>query len=778
MERHLAGEVSAEAFKGYRVPRGIYSERGGKTHMVRIKLPAGGLTPAQMEAVADLSERYGNGIPHVTNRQGIQIHGVGIEDTPDVLEALAEVSLTARGSGGNTIRNITACADAGVCEHEAFDVAPYAVALTERYMADPRSGVLPRKFKVAFSGCSESCALSTVNDLGFIAKVREVDGQTLPGFAVYAAGGMGAQSRVAIQIEEFIHLDEVADVAEAVLRVFDRLGDRDNRNRARLRFVVERLGEEGFREAYEGARSEVRLEGLEPLTIRELPGAATDPVIPAPAAVDTGNGQKVADGDFQAWSASAVRPQRQEGLWWVQIHLHLGNLTAEQLRQLGGIVGQCGEGSVRATHRQNVAIRGLRREELYPLFLELKRIDLASPGARGVGDVLSCPGAATCNLGICLSRGLAGRVTDALETSGLPLEELGEVDIRVSGCPNSCGQHPIGAIGLHGMAKRVDGRPAPFYRVLLGGKIREGSTSLGKSVGAVPARKTPALLVAILAHYLANREEGEGFHAFLERRGTGHFEGLLRSAENLPSYEEAPELYVDWDSEETFSLAGLGPGECGAGVRDLIEADIEEAGRYLYRAGRGLGDGTRKPEMDMHRALALATRCLLVTRGVQPKSDAEAFAAFRKHFVEKGLVAEQYLDIEQAAGEIREGRLNGSGAVDYVQGLIERVRDLYDSMDTSLQFHVSGQEGDEETGPPEFEDADEAMDLRGIQCPFNYVHAKLQLETMAIGQTLRILLDEGEPIQNVPKSLENDGQQVRDILGVDGHFELIVEKCA
>jgi sulfite reductase (ferredoxin) len=588
---------------------------------------------------------------------------------------------------------------------------------------------------------------------------------------------MGAQSRVAVQIEDFIHTDEVADVTEAILRVFDRLGDRDNRNRARLRFVVDRLGEEGFREAYEQALSEVRSEGLAPLAIRELPGVATDPVVPALATADSGQGRNEADGDFQAWSGSVVRPQRQEGYWWVQIHLHLGNLAAEQLRQLGLIVGRYGEGAARATHRQNLAIRGLRKEELFPLFLDLKRIDLASPGACGVSDVLSCPGAATCNLGICLSRGLSSQVTDALETSGLPLEELDDVDIRVSGCPNSCGQHPIGAIGLHGMAKRVDGRPAPFYRVLLGGKVQEGSTSLGRSVGTVPARKTPALLVAILAHYLANREEDEGFHAFLERRGTGHLEALLHSAEELPAYEEAPELYVDWDSEETFSLAGLGPGECGAGVRDLIEADIEEAGRYLYRARRGQGDGNREPGADMHRALSLATRSLLVTRGLQPKSDSEAFAAFRKHFVESGLVEERYLDIERDADGIRDGTLNGSRALDYVQGLIERIRDLYDSMDASLQFHTEDREVDEEPTAPVLEDADQAMDLRGIQCPFNYVHAKLQLETMEVGQTLRVLLDEGEPIQNVPRSLQNDGQQVHDIVGVDGHFELVVEKC-
>ena len=777
VERLQAGEINEEAFKGYRVPRGIYSERGGKTHMVRIKVPAGGLTPGQMGAVADLSERYGDGTPHVTDRQGIQIHGVRIEDTPSVLGLLSRVSLTARGSGGNTIRNITACADAGVCEREAFDVAPYAVALTERYMADPRSGVLPRKFKVAFSGCSESCALSTVNDLGFIAKVREAGGRTEYGFSVYAGGGMGAQSRVAIRIEDFIHQDEVADVMEAVLRLFDRLGDRDNRNRARLRFVAERLGDEEFHKAYREALEEVRAEGMAPLAIRELPGAAPEGLEGAQGVVAGSDGWSDPDAAFLAWTASAVRTQRHKERCWVQIHLPLGNLTAEQLRQLGRIVSRYGERSIRITHRQNIALRGLRWTDLHPLYLELDRIGLASPGACGVSDVLSCPGAATCNLGICLSRGLADEVGRALESIGLPLDDLADVDIRVSGCPNSCGQHPIGAIGLHGLARRVDGRPAPFYRVLLGGRIEEGSAALGQPVGTVPARRVPALLVAILSRYLANRADGEGFHAFLERKGTDDLKALVASCGELPPYEEMPELYADWGSDQPFSLEGLGPGECGAGVRDLIEADIEEAGRYLYRARRGLGNGGGEPGTDLHRALSLATRALLVTRGLQPTSDAEAFAAFREHFVQSGLVAARYQTVERDAVEIRDGRLDGAEAVGYVGELAGRVRELYDSMDPSLDFHAPVAATGKEALTAGSDDADAEMDLRGVQCPFNYVQAKLQLEMMVAGQTLRVLLDEGEPIRNVPPSLENDGQQVRDIRGVDGHYEVVVEKC-
>lgn len=777
-ERFQRGEITKEAFKAFRVPRGIYSQRGGETYMMRIKVPAGGLAPVQMEIVADLSERYGDGTPHVTNRQDVQIHGVRIEDTLAVLKALSQVNLTTRGGGGNTIRNITACAEAGICRHEAFDVSPYAVALTERFMMDPRSGALPRKFKIAFSGCPHDCALATINDLGFIARARVVGNRAERGFAVWAAGGMGAHSRAAHCLEELIPEEEVYNVAEAVLRIFDRLGDRDNRSRARLRFVAERVGQEGFRRIYREELRRVRKEERMPLTLGELPGGRPQGLIDSEA---TGREEASEDGGdpaYGTWLRTSVRPQRQAEYHSVEIRLPLGSLSAEKLRGLAGIVSRCGEGTVRTTHRQNILLRWLRQKELKSLFQALREVGLAMPAARGVSDVLSCPGAATCNLGICHSRGVAVEITRALEDDDLPLEELPDVDIRVSGCPNACGQHPIGAIGLHGLARRVGGRPVPHYRVLLGGQVEEGKTTLGRVAGVVPARRVPQLIHTFLDHYLSKRQEGENLQSFVERRGLRDMEEFAGERAAVPPHGEAPEFYVDCGTSEPFSLAGIGPGECAAGVRDLIEADIEDAGRYLYRARRSLRQGhTGDPATDLHQALSLAARALLVTRGAQPETDADVFGLFREQFVETRLVPDRYLDIVETARETLAGDFAGEEALDYAAALIDRVRELYHSMDASLQFRAT-----DEAAPVDVEQEpvadliDEEMDLRGVSCPFNYVQAKLRMEAMAGGQVLRLLLDEGEPIQNVPGSLEQDGQEVREIRQVDEHYEVIVRK--
>ena len=771
VERFQRGEISDEAFKAFRVPWGIYSQRGGQTYMMRIKLPAGGLTPIQMETLAYLSERYGDGIPHVTSRQGVQLHRVRIEDTPAVLEALSQVSLTTRGGGGNTIRNITTCAEAGICSEEAFDVTPHAVVLSERLMMDPRSGVLPRKFKVAFSGCGRDCALSTVNDLGFIAKTRKVGGREERGFAVYAAGGMGAHSRVADRLEDFIPEAEVFNVTEAVLRIFDRMGDRHNRNRARLRFVAEKLGAAEFRKVYREELRRVREAPHEPLALRGPVGQSDHPPDPEK---DKGNGQPAIPTERQ----TAIHPQRQAGYYCVEAHLPLGLIPAQQLRALAEVVRRLGEGTVRTAHRQNILLRGLRQEELSPLCQALQGIGLTLMGARGVSDVLSCPGANTCNLGICLSRNLAAEIAQMLRDDGLALEELRGVDIQVSGCPNACGHHPIAAVGLHGLARRANGRPAPHYRVLLGGRVEEGETTLGREAGVVPARCVPELIHTFLNHYLSKRQGGESFHAFLDRRGQRDMEALIHDREEIPAHDEAPEFYVDWGASEPFSLAGLGPGECGAGVRDLIESDIEEAGRYLYRAQRRHQEGDPgDPAADLNRALSLATRALLVTRGVQPETDGEAFAQFREQFVETGWVSNRYLEIADAAGKVSSGDRVNKEVLDYVGILIDRVRTLYNSMDASLQLHAPGETVAVEEEEPVTDVVDEEMDLRGVECPFNYVQAKLRLETMAVGQVLRLLLDEGEPIQNVPVSLENDEQDVQSLDPVDGHYEVVVQKC-
>ncbi len=775
VERFLKGELAPERFKPFRVARGIYAQRGQETYMVRIKVPAGGLTPRQMDVIAELSKRYGNGIPHVTARQDVQLHWVKIEDTVKCMRGLSEVGLTTKGGGGNTVRNITACPDSGVCDREAFDVAPYAIALTEYYLTHPRWSHLPRKFKIAFSGCSDDCALATINDVGFIAVKRSVDGGVQEGFRMYAAGGMGAWSRVATLMEDFVPADEVLYYAEAVRNIFDKHGNRRNKHKARLRFVIERFGEDEFRRMLKKEVERLKEEGLDEINLRPVP-KLRDPLSEEPKPVEGA----IEDEGYKLWRRTNVRPQKQEGFYYAKIRLDIGDITAEKFKALANVVRSLGEGTVRTTQDQNLVIRWLREEELPALYLKLKELELSEPRAGGIDDVLCCPGASTCNLGICLSRHMSPVIKDELQKSGLDLERLHDVDIKISGCPNSCGQHPIGAIGLHGAARRSGERMAPHYEVLVGGRVEEGRTRLAEPLGFVPAKNIPSLLKDFLSLYLEERKEDEDFHAYIDRRGRDDLKSFVSKWSRMPDYEEDRSYYIDWGAEEEFSLAGLGPGECGAGMFDMIEADMDDARKHIKMAEELLDKGANASE-DLFKALVLSAKALLITRGLEPAGDFEALKAFEESFIEKGLAPERFSGLEKKGAAFFSGLLDEKGQRDglaFVKEFFDAIEKLYESMDDNMKFpgekEAAAAQVKEKGAAPE--GADEFMDLRGVKCPINYVKAKIKLETMDVGKTLLLYLDEGEPIRNVPSSLKNDGQEILRMEKRGEYYELLVKK--
>jgi sulfite reductase (ferredoxin) len=791
VDRFINGEFSAERFRPFRVTRGVYSQRGQKTFMVRIKVPAGGLLPEQMVRISELASRYANGIPHVTSRQDVQLHWVKIEDTPKVMEGLTEVGLTTKGGGGNTVRNVTACADSGVCSSEAFEVAPYAVALTEYFLRHPKGDTLPRKYKIAFSGCSDDCALATVNDVGFIA-TRDRKGNE--GFRVYVAGGMGAWSRVATLLEEFVPAKDAARVADAILEVFHKHGNRRNKHKARLRFLFEKLGPEEFKRLYREEFERLKKDVSKDVSTRPVPmlrDVQSSAGAKAPEGADTSG--------FDGWFASNTRPQRQDGYYYANIKIPLGDITSDKLKALADVAGDFGEGTIRTTQDQNVIMRWLRREELEALYVRLREIglDAALEGvAGGVDDVVSCPGAATCNLGICLSKNLATELSRELRESGLSLGDVRDVDIKVSGCPNSCGQHPIGSVGFFGAARSKDGRTAPHYSVLLGGRVKEGHTRLATEVGFVPSRSVPKVVKEFLGCYLEKSPSDESFHTYLEKSGFEDMKRIVLENSTLPAYEEDRAFYRDWGATEDFSLAGLGPGECGAGVFDMIETDLKDARTHLESARELLEGKTGNPSSDLFKALAFATKALLITHGVEPTNEPEAIKEFEKNFVEKGYVPEKFKALEMRGELFRSGHLNEEGlrqGISLVDELLTTVNRLYESMDDTMRFadteekkealeaEETKKEGEkektEEVGPEEGKGADVVMDLRGIKCPINYVKAKIRLETMQKGQTLFMYLDEGEPIRNVPSSLKNDGQEILEMEKTGEYYELLVRKA-
>lgn len=754
VERFLRGEIAPERFKPFRVSRGIYGQRDKITYMVRIRIPAGGITPYQMDRIAELSEKYGNGIPHITTRQDIQIHGVRIEDTPDVMEKLAEVGLATKGGGGNTVRNITACPDAGICEKEAFDVAPYAIALTEHLIKDPRSFNLPRKFKIAFSGCSEDCAFSTVNDIGLIAKKRDINGCVQYGFSLYVAGGMGAKSRVATLLEDFVPEDELVYAVEAIVRIFDRYGERRNKHRARLRFVMERFGEEEFRRLYKNELEAVRNEGEKKLSLRQIP------FLKRPAERNFEGFPE--DPEFMEWMKKCVKRQKQDGFYYVFIPIPLGNITAEKLRSLSQIVRSFGEGSARTTQDQNMILRWVHRAELYELWKALKKDGFVA--TKGIWRVISCPGAATCNLGICNSRALASAILERLNGNGLLPNE--KIDIRISGCPNVCGQHLIGSIGLQGGAKHIGTRLLPYYAVMIGGKVREGETRFGEKFGVIPSRRVPLFIEELVKLLM---EEGRGdIHSFISNGGRERITKLIERY-RIPEEIDDEALLVDWGSKEEFSLAGMGPGECGAGVFEMIESDLSEAEKALEKTKTDIRG------YWIYQSLLSSSRALLITQGLEPKNDEEVFRYFIERFVKKGIVSKKFMDLEERAAKIRMASLSNEIfqiEFNYAQCLLQEVSEAYRGMDSSLKFPIKE--------PPE-EDREVAkgthiLDLRGVECPINYVRVRLKLEELNTGEILTVFLDDGEPIRNVPASLRNDGQEVIGIERIDKYFKVIIRK--
>ncbi len=756
------GTLSQAEFRSFRVPMGIYEQREPGAYMLRCRFPAGALRPAQLRSLAAVARAWGNGVLHVTSRQELQVHGVRLEALHPASLALFQAGISTKGGGGNTVRNIVACSLAGVCPREAMDVTPHAQELTARLLADRLSLELPRKYKIAFSGCAEDCAGATVADLGFVATAQG----GVPGFAAYVGGGLGAHSRIGDPLETFVPATEAHAVAESVKRVFDRHGNRRNRNRARLRFLVERLGIGEFRALYTAERVALERERPPaPLVGAPDPRAAASAregsTRPPTAAATAPRGATAAEaGCCPPWKDGVVT-QKGSTLLAVAVPLPLGDITSEKAERLADVGERFGDGILRATQEQNLSLRGVAEAELPSLHAKLAEIGLAIELPPLLRDMTVCAGASTCRLGICLSRGLAQAATETLERSRLDLHRLGAARLHISGCPNACGRHPLAQIGLYGVAKRIGGRLAPHYVLQLGGRLGVGRTRLASGRLALPARAVPAALVDLLSAYLASGEAS--LDGFLDAHGAQTAETLARRYASVPPFEQDKTAYHDWSAEEPFSLAGRGPGECGAGVFDLIELDLAGAGEALA-AGKH------------HRAATLAARALLVTRGEQPVSDAEALRLFRTLFVDERRVDASLAGVVDEALALadssqRESALAGREAA--VRELVAAVRSLYEGMDASLRFEAPA--AAQTATPGDSQGEPESRDFRGVACPLNFVKTKMALERLQPGRTLLVLLSE-QGARSVPESVAKEGHRVLSLEPVGDHWRLLVAR--
>jgi sulfite reductase (ferredoxin) len=572
VDRYFAGEMDEDAFRVFRLNQGVYGQRqGGTNQMLRIKVPFGSLNPDQLEMLAHISEVYSRGWGHLTTRQNVQFHFVELRECPDVLRLLASVGLTSREACGDTVRNVMGCHLAGACPFEVLDISPWADAVKDLFLRNPIAQRLPRKFKINFSGCATDCGQAMFNDVGVIAVSRPLpDGTIEPGFRVFMAGGLGANPHPAQALEEFTSREDLLPTIEAILRTFDHFGNRDNKLRARMKWLVDTMGIEELRERIVkerkflvasatypgGVPRQVEVSGDAPA------GMGTDVSADGGAVRPLNSGQAVEISGldpYNKWNAVNVVRGRANGTVSAYAYARLGDITAHQFRELAEIQREFGF-DLRVTNRQNFALRGLTEEQLAPLYSRLGEINMVEPGAELARDVVSCPGADTCNLAVTQSRGLAADIGEALEAAGLA--EVGGIRVNISGCTNSCGQHHISDIGFMGLERRAHGRAAPGYQMLLGGRVADTEIEFGQKAVKVPAKNASQAVVRVVGRFANERSAGETFGDWLTRCGGAAKVGeSLKDLDVFPTPDEGPEFFVDFDETGPYE-ANVGESEC------------------------------------------------------------------------------------------------------------------------------------------------------------------------------------------------------------------------
>jgi sulfite reductase beta subunit-like hemoprotein len=554
---YMSGKLTDDEFRAFRLRRGVYGQRQMGVQMIRTKVPGGLATSAQMEKMADVADKYAAGKGHLTTRQNMQFHFIPLPVVPDMLQDLADVRLTTREACYNTVRNVTGCPNAGIGVDEVFDISPYLRQAAFAFLHKELTDNLPRKFKISFCGCKTDCMAGGIHDLGFTAKIK--DGQK--GFHIVAGGGLGPLPSEAGVLDEFLPVERVVNRCEAVIRVFGKYGNRKNKHKARLKFIIRERTWDWFKEQVEIEYADILANGG----------------IEAPSSVPEGFGAYSATPrqlgreailtvlpdlppDYERWLRTNVRPQRQTGNVLLTVKVPQGNMTANQMRAVAHIARAAGDGLIRITIDQNLSIAFIQQNRLREVYALLQQAKLAESGADEIDDVVTCPGAWSCNLGITktMTLGEALRQTVGNHPDAL----VRKLHIKASGCPNSCGQHWLGDIGFFGNVRKMNGREVPYYQMLLGGgKDREGMLKYGFTIQSIPAKTAPEAVKRVLDHYMANREPDETFREYVIRFKVETFRTM--TADLAKPMEIDPDFYLDWGDDEPFSLQ-LGRAECAA----------------------------------------------------------------------------------------------------------------------------------------------------------------------------------------------------------------------
>ncbi len=639
------GTLNEEKFRSLRLARGVYGQRQQGVQMVRIKLPFGKITTRQLVRIADISDEYSNGNLHLTTRQDIQIHYVSLERTPELWSRLEEDQITIREACGNTVRNVTASPTAGIDPEEVFDVSPYAHAVFSYFLRKPFGQELGRKFKVAFSSSDRDSAFTYMHDLGFIPKIQIRNGEVVRGFKVLIGGGLGAQPFLAQTAFEFLEEEKIIPFTESVIRVFDRYGERTSRHKARIKYLLNKIGlGELLRLAAEESKAVYQTE-------YKIDRNTANPRLNGSDKVFTTF--KVSENPrYQAWLKSNVFEQKQKGYYGVYIRVLLGNIHSGKARKLAEIVDKYAADDVRITINQGFLLKFLKKEALPTLFRELDELGLAAPGFDSVADITACPGTDTCNLGISSSTGIAKELERVIQLEYPDLIYNNDIKIKISGCMNSCAQHGLAQIGFHGSSFKAGAQVVPALQLLLGGgTLGNGEGRIGDKVIKIPSKKGPDVLRAILDDYHTNAEEGQYFNSYYDEKGKDYFYQLLKPLAD-PAKIVADDL-IDWDQEVKFKTE-IGVGECAGVMIDLVATLIFEAEEKQIQARETLELGQAGDSIyHTYAAFVNAAKALLLGKQVHCNTQIGIINDFDKHFVETGefsfesTFAEQVLHINK-----------------------------------------------------------------------------------------------------------------------------------
>ncbi|MBX2817009.1 MAG: nitrite/sulfite reductase [Saprospiraceae bacterium] len=663
------GQMHEERFQHYRLTRGVYGQRQVGVQMFRTKIPYGKVTIAQLRTLAHLARTYGHNNLHITTRQNIQLHYVKLENSVHIWEELAKVGMNAMGACGNTVRNITASPEAGIDPNEPFDVSPYVEALYAFFLRNPICQDMGRKIKIAFSSSDADSGYTYFHDFGFIPRIRGNNGTSTRGFKIVVGGGLGAVSIPALTIHEFLPADEIIPFTEAAIRVFDRYGERQKRQKARMKFLVKKLGLAAFKE----------------LVQRELEGVS-NAIIPIPATEQTWPQRNVQSVDledpvFAKWFETNVFEQKQKGFYAAFVKVHLGDLSPEVAEKLAAIVAKYAADDIRFTAEQNLLLRFIDAEDLPSLHRELSGIGLGDAGIFSAADVTSCPGTDTCALGVTNSTGLATELKDLITQKYPDLLSERDIHIKISGCMNSCGQHMAAAIGFHGSSIKKGPYVIPAMQVVLGGGLHKGVGHMAQKVIKLPTKRIPAVVETLLEDFAASRQGEEPYILYVLRQGKAYFYDLLKPLADIDGLKES-ELF-DWGQNSQY-VQEIGVGECAGVAYDMVGAILGDAIEQIEKAELATSE-QRNPEARYHAYTAhvIAAKGWLLSHDVACNTQIKILEDFAEHAIQgKNFAFEG--DFVSSVLTIRDQPANHAAVLQYVKGARLFVESVIDDRASAL----------------------------------------------------------------------------------------------